>query len=485
MSELDEFSTLPSPFANALRRREYSELTQVQQAVLAPELRGKDLRVSSRTGSGKTVALGLVVGPLLLDLPKTPGAPASLCAHPRVLLVAPTRELAAQLGRELSWLYADLRIGVCVAIGGTSVSGERRQLARGPAVVVGTPGRLCDHLERGALDLSQTAAIVLDEADQMLELGFREPLEHLLSALSTECQRHLVSATFPRAVLSLAARFQRNPVMVTGGAPDSAHEDIAHLAYLVHPRERYQALVNVLLMAPSDRTLVFVRTRVDASDVAARLAADGFRAGALSGELAQAERTRMLDAFRSGALSVLVCTDVASRGIDVPEISRVIHAELPSAPEVLTHRSGRTGRAGRKGVSITLVAPNEHFEAGQLYSRARIEAELLPAPTHEAVRAETERRLFEELTEAPEVSEADAANAESAVSASAELAARLIETLGAETAVARLLERLGQTGPTAPHDLTPVPLHAQRTRARPPSRPPYRRALPPPKARHG
>jgi len=486
MSELDAFSTLPSPFATALRRREFTELTQVQQAVLAPELSGKDLRVSSRTGSGKTIALGLVVGPLLLDLPKPVNAPASLCAHPRVLLVAPTRELAAQIGKELAWLYADLRIGVCVAIGGTSVSGERRQLARGPAVVVGTPGRLCDHLERGALDLSQTAAVVLDEADQMLELGFREPLETLLGALPEECQRHLVSATFPRPVLALAARYQRKPVMVTGSAPETAHEDISHLAYLVHPRERYQALVNVLLMAPNERTLVFVRTRVDAADVAARLAADGFRAGALSGELAQAERTRMLDAFRSGALSVLVCTDVASRGIDVPEIGRVIHAELPSAPEVLTHRSGRTGRAGRKGISITLISPQEAYSAEQLYARAGIHAQLLPAPAQAEVLEETERRLYEELTEelaAP--SSAEAAPEVQEPSASAELATRLIEALGAQAAVERLLARVSQSGPTAPHALTTVPLRDPRSGGTRTGRAPYRRAAPPRQARHG
>jgi ATP-dependent RNA helicase DeaD len=467
MSELDAFSTLPSPLASAIRRHGFSELTQVQQAVLAPELSGKDLRVSSRTGSGKTIALGLVVGPLLIDLPKPVNAPASLCAHPRVLLVAPTRELAAQIGKELAWLYADLKISVCVAIGGTSVSGERRQLARGPAVVVGTPGRLCDHLERGALDLSQTAAIVLDEADQMLELGFREPLETLLGALSEECQRHLVSATFPRPVLALAARYQRKPVMVTGSAPEAAHEDIAHVAYLVHPRERYQALVNVLLMAPSERTLVFVRTRVDAAEVAARLAADGFRAGALSGELAQAERTRMLDAFRCGALAVLVCTDVASRGIDVPEIGRVIHAELPGAPEVLTHRSGRTGRAGRKGVSITLITPQEAFPAETLYARARIHAQLLPAPGQAEVLEETERRLYEELTEetAAEGDSTDGAQADAnraSDAASTELASRLIEALGAQAAVERLLARIHQSGPTAPHALTTVPLRDPR-----------------------
>jgi ATP-dependent RNA helicase DeaD len=439
---------------------------------LAPHLAGRDLRISSRTGSGKTVALGLVVGQQLIASAPPPAATASLCAHPRVLLIAPTRELAAQIGRELEWLYAGLKVGICVVTGGTSVGGERRDLARGPAVVVGTPGRLVDHLQRGALALAQTECVVLDEADQMLELGFREPLELLLGELSTECRRHLVSATFARGVLALASRYQRDAVMVTGGEPaQSGHEDITHLAYLMHPRERYAALVNVLLVAPEERTLVFVRTRADASEVATRLIDDGFRAGALSGEMAQAERTRTLEAFRRGSLSILVCTDVASRGIDVPEISRVIHAELPSAPEVLTHRSGRTGRAGRKGTSIMLVGANERGAAEMLLVRARIHAQLLAVPSAEEVRAAADERLFEELTVEGEESQSA-------------LVAKLIETLGAERAIERLLARARKSGPVEPSDLTPVSLQP-RPFERNNARPMQRRAGPPRRVRHG
>lgn len=482
MSELDTFSQLPNPLASALKRRGFSELTPVQSAVLAPELQGKDLRISSRTGSGKTVALGLVVGPLLIDRPEKTSATTSLCARPRILLVAPTRELAAQIGRELEWLYADIRVGVCVVTGGTNIASERRQLARGPQVVVGTPGRLCDHLARGAIDLADAEAMVLDEADQMLELGFREALETLLSQLPASCRRHLVSATFPRPVLALASQFQKGAVTVTGSAPEAAHEDITHLAYLVHPRERYAALVNVLLMAPDERTLVFVRTRVDAAEVAARLAADGLRAGALSGELAQAERTRMLDAFRIGTLAILVCTDVASRGLDVPEVSRVIHAELPSAPEVLTHRSGRTGRAGRKGTSIMLVAGNERGPAEFLLMRAGIHAQLLTAPSASVVRAEIERRLLEEL--ATDLDDADADAEPAGAPADQALAEKLIAAVGAERAVERLLARLRSQGPCPPHAVTTLPLHDTRASVRV-SRTPQRRAPTHRRARHG
>jgi ATP-dependent RNA helicase DeaD len=459
------FSALPAPLAAALTRRGFTRLTPVQEAVLAPELAEADLRISSRTGSGKTVALGLLLGRKLAAQHHAPSrdGTAVLCARPRVLLVAPTRELAAQIGKELEWLYADLRLRVCVVTGGTSVNGERRALAQNPTLVVGTPGRLCDHLARGSLDLGAAEAIVLDEADQMLDLGFREALETLLGALPEGCRRHLVSATFPRSVHSLAARFQKNPKLVSGGAPEDAHEDITHLAYMVLPSERYPALVNVLLLNPEERTLIFVRTRSDVNEVTARLIDDGFRAGGLSGEMAQAERTRTLEAFRRGTLTTLVCTDVASRGIDVPEVSRVIHAELPDSPETLTHRSGRTGRAGRKGHSIMLVPSTAHRFAESLVRAAGIFAELLPAPSAAQVTRATEARLVEGLlarAEADGGADADAPGAAPDRSPEhpnlQQLADRLLERIGPEALVPALLARLLERETRAPYTLSPL-----------------------------
>jgi ATP-dependent RNA helicase DeaD len=453
------FAGLPAPLAKALTRRGFTALTPVQSAVLRPDLAGRDLRISSRTGSGKTVALGLAVASLVGDHEQAPTP--SLCARPSVLLVAPTRELAAQIGKELSWLYADVG-SVCVVTGGTSTSQERRALMRGPAVVVGTPGRLCDHLERGALELSHSRAVVLDEADQMFDLGFREALETLLSAVPENCLKHLVSATFPRAVVALSARFQKNAMSVTGESGEAAHADITHVAHLIHPRERYAALVNVLLLDPELRTLIFVRTRADASDVAGRLANDGFRAGALSGDLAQAERTRMLDAFRKGSLAILVCTDVASRGIDVPEIARVVHAELPDNSEVLTHRSGRTGRAGRKGVSIMLVAANQYRFAENLLRSANVRADLQPAPSPQEVLQRRDQRMLEELTQG------------TVAGASSEFGRHLIETLGAEAAVEALLARVQSQGTCEPQQLTE--LQGDRPAAPRPAPKPFQRA---------
>lgn len=437
MTSPEAFSAVAPPLARALERRGFEALTPVQLAVLNPELDGRDLRISSRTGSGKTVALGLVVAKHLLDLPMTARS------KPRVLLIAPTRELAAQLGKELQWLYAEQRIHVCVVTGGTSVSAEQRSLSRSPTVVVGTPGRLCDHLNRGVLDLSEVEAVVLDEADQMLDLGFREPLELLLSHVNEGCRKHLVSATFPRGVLALAARYQQNAAHVQGSETEVGHSDISYVAHVVHPRERYGALVNVLLMAPEERSLVFVRTRADATGVAGRLADDGFRAASLSGELAQAERTRTLEAFRSGSINVLVCTDVASRGIDVPEVQRVIHGDLPDAPEPLTHRSGRTGRAGKKGTSVLLVPANARGFAEMLLRGARVKARFCPAPSAEDVTRASQQRLLEEL-----------AQHEAGSSKHHELAQQLVDSLGAEAVVEALLLKLNDSGPCEPHTIT-------------------------------
>jgi ATP-dependent RNA helicase DeaD len=266
----------------------------------------------------------------------------------------------------------------------------------------------------------------------------------------------------------LANRYQHNPLGVSGESAERGHADIEHVAYLLHPRERYDALLNVLLMAPEERTLVFVRTRADASSVASQLAGDGFKASALSGDLAQAERTRTLEAFRRGQIHVLVCTDVASRGIDVPDVTRVIHADLPEAPEALTHRSGRTGRAGNKGVSIMLVPTSAVGYAQRLLRALNITAELRAAPNHKQVQSARDARLFRELTEA----QADAEGHD-------KLGAELLETLGAEQAVALLLGIVRRQGPSQPRELTPVSLN----RPRPPVRTPFHKPQAP--ARRG
>jgi len=379
---------VPAPLRDAMAARGFTQLTDVQQAVLRAQAENgaaTDLRISSQTGSGKTVALGLALAPEL-----TAGSPG---AGTSVLVLVPTRELAEQVRGELTWLLAGLGgVRIECVTGGTSVQDEQRRLRRCPRVVVGTPGRVLDHVRSQALDCRGLAQLVLDEADQMLDMGFRDDLDAILAALPKSRRTHMVSATFPPEVQELVERFQRTPLLIEGTRPGIANADIDHWANRVHSRDRYAALVNLLLLQDGARTLVFVRTRQDTGALAERLEGDGFAALPLSGELAQAQRTRTLNAFRSGAATVLVATDVAARGLDVPEVTTVVHFDLPIDDQVYVHRSGRTGRAGRKGRSVVLVTPMDARRVQRLARGAGVAMAWADAPGPDVVRAaEAER----------------------------------------------------------------------------------------------
>jgi ATP-dependent RNA helicase DeaD len=437
-------SALPPAIAGALAARGYTELTSVQLAVLDPALEGRDLCISSQTGSGKTVAVGFVLAPDIERASKAPPAQPTGPACPTALLIAPTRELAAQIARELTWLFAPLGGRICTLAGGGSVSADLRELRRRPHVVVATPGRLLDHLQRGSIHPAAIAALVLDEADQLLDLGFRDDLDAIASQMPAERRTHLVSATFSREVLSLAHAYQKDGVHVKGTNPGEANLDITHVAHLVRPHERDAALINLLLLSPSDRALVFVRTRADASDLADRLSNAGLRARALSGDLEQWERNKTLDAFRSGQVTTLVATDVAARGIDVPDVGRVIHADLPGDAELFTHRSGRTGRAGQQGTSIVLVPPQAREHVLRLFRRARVEATWARAPSPADVLRAADERLRAELS------------APLPDSRLRPLAEELLAAIDPTDLVTALLARAHHTGPCDPLPVTPI-----------------------------
>ncbi|MBK7949241.1 MAG: DEAD/DEAH box helicase [Deltaproteobacteria bacterium] len=401
------FSDLPAPIARALARRGFTELTAVQRAVVEAEHEGRDLRISSQTGSGKTVAIGLALATHFLERPAEPAtrAPGDPAAHPRALVVVPTRELAAQVREELRWLFAELPgATVEVVTGGTAIGRERIALSRRPAFVVGTPGRLLDHMRNGALACDVVEHVILDEADQMLDMGFKDELDAILEQLPEKRSSHLVSATFPHAVKALANRFQRDAMTLEGTKLGLANPDIEHVAYTIRRHETYPALINVLLLAGDSRCLLFVNRRVDATELAEKLAADGFGAAPFSGELPQAQRTRTLAAFRNGILPILVSTDVAARGIDVPEISAVIHVDPPKNPDAYVHRSGRTGRAGRAGRSILLVEGSESRKVGRMLSATRVAVSWQRVPTREVVERalddQAQRALATRLEEA-------------------------------------------------------------------------------------
>ena len=386
-------SELPAPLAQALTERGYNELTGVQRAVATDEHRGQDLLVSSKTGSGKTVAYGLSLAETLLgddDLLGPPGAP-------EALVIAPTRELALQVQRELEWLYAKARARVVSCVGGMDPRREQRALAAGAQIVVGTPGRLRDHLERGQLDLSALKAVVLDEADEMLDLGFREELEALLDAAPVARRTLLFSATLPKPILALARRYQRDAVRIAIGGAERGHGDIEYRAITIAPNDLEHATVNLLRFFEPGSALVFCSTREAVRRLHANLSERGFSAVALSGELTQNERANALQALRDRRARVCIATDVAARGIDIPDLELVIHAELPHDAQSLQHRSGRTGRAGRKGISAILVPYPRRRRAEAMLKGAGITAEWQSAPTADDIRGKDQERLIASL----------------------------------------------------------------------------------------
>lgn len=437
----DDLETLVGPeLARAFAGKGYESLTAVQAAVLDPEAAGRDLRMSSQTGSGKTVALGLAIRK---EVRKPDG-------KPRAFVIAPTRELAKQVEEELSWLFEPLGATIASVTGGTSVRDERRALSRGPTVVVGTPGRLLDHLTRGAIDASGVKAVVLDEADRLLDMGFREDLESILSHVPEGRRTHLVSATFPREVLALANKVQSDPVAVEGTRLGVANVDIEHVLHLVDHRERTNALINLLLASPDAQTLVFARTRADVARVASELDEAGFTVRPLSGEMQQRERDRALAAFRRGELDALIATDVAARGIDVQDIARVIQLEPPTDSDTYTHRSGRTGRAGRKGQSVMLVAPPTLARTRFLLKRAGVTPAIKPVPTPDEIRAVRSQHLYEDLTAPlPE----GFAGFDDATYA---LAKRLAQGPEVPRTIVRLLLRARAAGVAEPRNVRPI-----------------------------
>ncbi|KQP52725.1 helicase [Methylobacterium sp. Leaf399] len=432
------FPTMPAPLARALTSRDYEDPTPVQSAVIEAAAAGRDLLVSAQTGSGKTVAYGLAFAADLLDDAETLGA----AGAPLALVIAPTRELALQVQRELSWLYAETNARVIACVGGMDPQRERRALQEGAHIVVGTPGRLRDHLERRNLATDALRAVVLDEADEMLDLGFREDLEFILSVTPKERRTLLFSATLPKAIATLAERYQRDALRIAVKGQERGHADIAYRAIRVLPREIEHVVVNTLRVVDAPTAIVFCNTRNAVRHLQAGLTERGFSAVALSGELGQGERNAALQALRDGRARVCVATDVAARGIDLPTVTLVVHADLPNDAEVLQHRSGRTGRAGRKGTSVLLVPASKRRRAEQMLMIAKITAEWDAPPTADEIRRLDGERMWQDPIFTEAASEEDVAMGE------ALLAQRTPQELAAA------LARIYRSRLPAPEDVT-------------------------------
>ncbi|QXT38940.1 DEAD/DEAH box helicase [Gymnodinialimonas ceratoperidinii] len=422
----------------ALDAKGYETLTPVQQAVTDPKLTGKDMLVSAQTGSGKTLGFGLAIAPGLFGEAEEFGT----AGAPLALVIAPTRELAMQVKRELSWLFGEAGAVLASTVGGMDMRDERRALARGAHIVVATPGRLKDHIMRGSIDLSGLKAIVLDEADEMLDLGFREDLEFILEESPSDRQTLLFSATVPGAIAKLAQNYQRDAVRIATATGEKQHSDIEYRALTVSARDSENAIINVLRYYEAPNAIVFCNTRATVNRMTTRLSNRGFSVVALSGELTQSERTNALQAMRDGRARVCVATDVAARGIDLPNLELVIHAELPSNQDTLLHRSGRTGRAGRKGVSALIVPPAARKKAQRLLGWAKLTAVWAEAPSAEEVTAKDDERMMQASDWEAEV---EASNREAVD--------RLVEMYSAEQLAAAFV-RMYRERRSAPEELS-------------------------------
>jgi len=445
------FKNIPALLSEALVTRGYAAPTPVQAAVLETEAEGRDLIVSAQTGSGKTVAFGLAIAAQLLD-EKSMALPAEA---PLALVIAPTRELALQVSRELSWLYDSTGVRVTTCVGGMNPSLERRALARGAQIVVGTPGRLRDHLERGALDLRALAAVILDEADEMLDMGFREDLEELLDATPQERRTLLFSATMPKPIVALARRYQRDALRISTVEENRGHGDISYQAVAIAPSDIEHAVVNLLRFHEAETAILFCATRDNVRHLHASLIERGFAAVALSGEHSQNERNQALQALRDRRARVCVATDVAARGIDLPGLSLVIHVEIPRDAEALQHRSGRTGRAGKKGTAILLVPYPRRRRVESMLRGARIAAEWIAPPSADEIRSADSERLLARLLAPTEIADEDRALASRLLAERSpeEIAAALVQVHRAALPEPEdLLAENSTPGPRAPRD---------------------------------
>ncbi|MES5098041.1 DEAD/DEAH box helicase [Agrobacterium sp. BA1120] len=445
---MTETQGIAPAIAQALEKRGYKDLTPVQKAMLAPELDGQDALVSAQTGSGKTVAFGIAIAPTLLEKNGRFGP----AGAPLGIAIAPTRELAMQVKRELEWLYEFTGVSIASCVGGMDIRSERRTLERGAHIIVGTPGRLCDHIKRKALDLSSIRAVVLDEADEMLDLGFREDLEFILEESPADRRTLMFSATVSRSIAKLAESYQKNAVRVATTSEQKQHVDIEYRAMMVSPSDRENAIINALRFYEARNAIVFCSTRAAVNHLTARLNNRGFSVVALSGELSQNERTHALQAMRDGRARVCVATDVAARGIDLPGLELVIHADLPTNSETLLHRSGRTGRAGQKGVSAIVVPMSQRRKAERLLEGAKVSPAWVRPPSAEEIIERDGERLL-----------ADAALQENVNDDERDFVTKLLEQHGAEK-VAAAFVRLYHAGRSAPEDIAEVSLDARKPR---------------------
>ena len=368
---------LAKPLLKAIEKMGFQIPTPIQEAVI-PLLLGerKDIMALAQTGSGKTAAFGL---PIIQNI-------TSDLKRPQALIIAPTRELCMQITRDMASYAIHMDDFSIVAVyGGASIEEQIQHIRRGTQVVVATPGRLLDLIRRGAIALNEIKDVVLDEADEMLNMGFIDDIKEILSHIPEERHLLLFSATMPVEVRSIVRKFMQAPTEVSVGNKQRINRNIQHIYYVVSANDRYLALKRIADYYPNIYGIIFCKTRRSTQEVATQLIADGYSADALHGELSQAQRDNVMGRFRNGTIQLLVATDVAARGLDVDNLSHVIHFGLPADVESYTHRSGRTARAGKKGISIAICHARERGHIRRIEKESGITIERATLPTAEMI----------------------------------------------------------------------------------------------------
>lgn len=355
----------------------FTEPTPIQQQVIPIVLESeKDIVGLAQTGTGKTAAFGLpIIEQIDIDNPDV-----------QALIITPTRELCIQIANDLSDFSKHIKgLRVVPVYGGASIETQLRALKKGAHIIAATPGRMLDLMKRRAAKVNNIRTVVLDEADEMLNMGFREELDAILSETPLDKRTLLFSATMPKEVARIAKNYMHDPQEITVGKQNSGADNVKHIYYLVHARDRYLALKRIADVNPDIYGIVFCRTRMETKDVAEKLIKDGYSADALHGDLSQSQRDYVMSRFRNGALQMLVATDVAARGIDVNNITHVINYNLPEQVESYTHRSGRTGRAGKSGVSIAIINYREKSRILQIQKMIGKTFEKRPVPSGDEI----------------------------------------------------------------------------------------------------
>lgn len=384
---------LEAPLLATLETLGYEEPTPIQREAIPSLLAGRDLLGQAATGTGKTAAFALPILQRIRHEEK---------ARPSALVLVPTRELAIQVGEAMQRYGKELRISVATIYGGQAIGPQLYALKRGVSVVVATPGRALDHIRRGTLKLQDVKVVVLDEADEMLDMGFADDLDAILEQTPKTKQTALFSATMPARIRSIAHRHLHNPIEITiakepvkaGTAPR-----VQQTAYVVTRPHRAATLARLIDMAGPKSALVFCRTRIEVDEVTSMLTGRGHRAEAIHGGMSQSQRDRVMQAFKSGQTELLVATDVAARGLDIPHVSHVINYELPSSAEVYVHRIGRTGRAGREGAAITILDPREQRLLRSIEQHTKARVAVLTIPTLADLRAKRLSRVQSDVEE--------------------------------------------------------------------------------------